>query len=218
MDAEKKLEGNCTRMPNAVLTKSWKQHHTKQQLYGHLLTISNYPSKMNKTCGVIVEKQGQTHKQCFSIDLYIWMHQCWLTSKNFYQLCVYTGHSLEDLLGAMDDRDGWREKVNKIYAVSMTWLLWWDKIKKTEILLSCNHVNTTVWWHNLDSNKTNREKAKWELYQDAACCFEQILEAASHITATVLPLTLHPKPFKHYWWSKNKRTHEWCTPMDYWIR
>ena len=37
---EKKLDGNCTRMLRAILNKSWKQHPTKQLLYGHLLPIS----------------------------------------------------------------------------------------------------------------------------------------------------------------------------------
>ena len=33
---EKKLDGNNTRMLRAILNKSWRQHPTKQQLYGHL--------------------------------------------------------------------------------------------------------------------------------------------------------------------------------------
>ena len=36
---EEKLDGNYTRMLRAVLNKSWKQHPTKQQLYGHLPPI-----------------------------------------------------------------------------------------------------------------------------------------------------------------------------------
>ena len=32
----KKFDGNCTRMIRAILNKSWKQHPTKQQLYGYL--------------------------------------------------------------------------------------------------------------------------------------------------------------------------------------
>ena len=32
---ERKLDGNCTRMLWAVSNKSWRQHPTKQQLYGH---------------------------------------------------------------------------------------------------------------------------------------------------------------------------------------
>ena len=33
---EKKVDGNYTRMLRAVLNKSWRQHPTKHQLYGHL--------------------------------------------------------------------------------------------------------------------------------------------------------------------------------------
>ena len=36
---EKKLDGNCTRMLRAILNKSWRQHPTNQQLYGHLTPI-----------------------------------------------------------------------------------------------------------------------------------------------------------------------------------
>ena len=32
---EKKIEGNYTRMLPAILNKSWREHPTKQQLYGH---------------------------------------------------------------------------------------------------------------------------------------------------------------------------------------
>ena len=33
---EKKLDGNYTRMLRAILNRSWRQHPTKQQQYGHL--------------------------------------------------------------------------------------------------------------------------------------------------------------------------------------
>ena len=33
---EKKLDSNYAKMLRAILNKSWKQHPTKQQLYGHL--------------------------------------------------------------------------------------------------------------------------------------------------------------------------------------
>ena len=58
--------------------------------------------RRTKTCGTLLEKQGQTHK--------------WRSSMNFYtrtdlrQLGVDTGYSLEDLPGAMDDRDEWSER------------------------------------------------------------------------------------------------------------
>ena len=37
---EKKLDGNYTRMLRAILTKSWRQHPTRHQLYGHLPPIT----------------------------------------------------------------------------------------------------------------------------------------------------------------------------------
>ena len=37
---EKRLDGNYKRMLRAILNKSWRQHPTKQQLYGHLRKLS----------------------------------------------------------------------------------------------------------------------------------------------------------------------------------
>ena len=37
---EKKLDGNYTRMLRSVLNKSWRQHPTRHQLYGHLPPIT----------------------------------------------------------------------------------------------------------------------------------------------------------------------------------
>ena len=45
---EKKLDGNYTRMLRAILNKSWRQHPTKQQLYGHLPPITKL-SKLDET-------------------------------------------------------------------------------------------------------------------------------------------------------------------------
>ena len=37
---EKKLNGNYTRMLRAILNKSWQQHPTRRQLYGHLPPVT----------------------------------------------------------------------------------------------------------------------------------------------------------------------------------
>ena len=37
---EKKLDGNYTRMLQAILNKSWRPHPTRHQLYGHLPPIT----------------------------------------------------------------------------------------------------------------------------------------------------------------------------------
>ena len=45
---EKKLDDNYTRVLWAILNKSWRQHHTKQQLYIHLLPITK-TTKIRRT-------------------------------------------------------------------------------------------------------------------------------------------------------------------------
>ena len=37
---EKKLDGNYTRMQWVLMNKSWRQHPTRHQIYGHLLPIT----------------------------------------------------------------------------------------------------------------------------------------------------------------------------------
>ena len=54
------------------------------------------------------------------------MYSCgvgWPARTYLQQLCANTGCSLEDLPGAMDDRDGWWERVREICVSSET--SWW---------------------------------------------------------------------------------------------
>ena len=37
---EKKIDGNYTKMLRAIFNKSWRQHHTKHRLHGHLPPIT----------------------------------------------------------------------------------------------------------------------------------------------------------------------------------
>ena len=108
-----KLDDNHTRMLRAILNKSWRQHPTKQQLYGHLPPIT-------KTIQV---RQTRHVGLCWrSKDELISDILQWTPSHRrakgerpartyIQQLCADTGCSLEDRLRAMDDRDGWRERV-----------------------------------------------------------------------------------------------------------
>ena len=65
----KKLDGNYSRRLNAVFNKSWKQHPTKQHLYGHFPLISS--SKQSKQVMANVgNKLGQTHKWTFSYEVF----------------------------------------------------------------------------------------------------------------------------------------------------
>ena len=119
---EKTLDGNYTRMLQAVLNKSWRQHLTKQQLYSHL-------SPITKTIQV---RQTKHVGHCWrSKDELISDMLLWTPSHRrakvgqpartyLQQLCADTRCSLEDLPGAMDNRDGWRERVWEIRAISGT--------------------------------------------------------------------------------------------------
>ena len=122
---EKKLDGNYTRMLRAILNKSLRQHPTKQQLYGHLPPITKI-SRVRRT-----KHAGQCWR---SKDELISNILPWTPSHGrakagrpartyTEQLCADTGYSLEDLPGAINDQDGWRERVREILAGSATW--WW---------------------------------------------------------------------------------------------
>ena len=120
---EKKLDGNYTRMLWAILNKSWRQHPTKQQLYGYL------PSIM-KT--IKIRRTRHTGHCWRSRDEFINDVLLWTPSHGqakagrpawtyIQQLCADMGCSLEDMPGAIDDKEGWQERVNDIHADGMTW-------------------------------------------------------------------------------------------------
>ena len=116
---EKKLDGNYTRMLRVILNKSWRQHPKKQQPYGHLPPIT-------KT--IQVRWTGHAGHYWKSRDEFISDVRLWTPSHGrakarrlagtyIQQVCVDT------LPDAMDDREGWRERVWDIRADGAT--LWW---------------------------------------------------------------------------------------------
>ena len=124
---EKKLDGNFTRMLRAILKKSWRQHHTKHQLYGHLPPIT-------KTIQV---RRTRHAGHCWRgrdeliSDLLLWTPTYARTKVGrpartyIQQHCEDTGCSPEDLPEAMNDREKWRERVRDIRAGGTTWWWWW---------------------------------------------------------------------------------------------
>ena len=124
---EKKLDGNYTRMLRATLNKSWRQHPTRHQLYGHLPPIT-------KTIQV---RRTRHPGHCWrSRDELISDVLLWTPSygrakagrparTHIQQLCEDTGCSPEDLPEAMNDREKWRERVGDIRASITTWWWWW---------------------------------------------------------------------------------------------
>ena len=60
-----------------------------------------------------------------------------------------------------------------------------------QFLSSSGRVDTAVWMHCLDANKTAGEKAGRQLHKNAASNIEQVLEASPHIAPTIRPPTSH---------------------------
>ena len=122
---EKKLDGNYTRMLRAILNKSWRQHPTKHQLYGHLPPIT-------KTIQVRRTRHAghcwRSRDELIS-DVLLWTPtygraKAGQSARTYIQqLCEDTGCSPEDLPEAMNDREKWRERVRDIRASGTTW--WW---------------------------------------------------------------------------------------------
>ena len=113
---EKKLDGNYTRMLRAILNKSWRQHPTKQQLYGHLPPITK-TIKIRRTRH---ERHCWKSKDELISDVLLWtpLHGRPRVERPartcIQQLCVYTGCIPEDLPEAMNGCErgsGWNDKM-----------------------------------------------------------------------------------------------------------
>ena len=113
---EKKLDGNYTRMLRVILNKSWRQHPTRHQLYGHLPPIV-------KTVQVIRTRHAGHCWRCrgeLISDVLLWTPTYGRAKAGrrartyIQQLCEYTGCSPDDLPEAMNNREKWRERVRNI--------------------------------------------------------------------------------------------------------
>ena len=110
---EKKTDCNSTRILRAVLNKSWKQHPTKQQLYGHLpLTTKTIQIRRTRHA-----RHCWRSKDELISDVLLWTPSHGRVKAErpartyIQQLYADTGCSPDDLPEAMDDREGLRERV-----------------------------------------------------------------------------------------------------------
>ena len=124
---EKKLDGNYTRMLRAILNKSWRQHPTRHQLYGHLPPITKtIQVRRTRHAGHCWRSRDELIR-----DVLLWIptHGRAKTGRPartyIQQLCEDTGCCPEDLPRAMNDREEWRERVRDIRATSAIWWWWW---------------------------------------------------------------------------------------------
>ena len=120
---EKKLDGNYTRMLSAILNKSWKQHPTRHQLYGHLPPITKTTqARRTRYAGHCWRSKDEIVS-----DVLLWtpaygQSKAGRPARSYIQqLCDDTGYNPEDLPEAMNDRETWREKVRDIRASRTTW-------------------------------------------------------------------------------------------------
>ena len=112
------LDGNYTRMLRAILNRSWQQHPTRRQLYGHLPPIKK----------TIQARRARHAGHCWRSkdeivsDVLLWtpaygQSKAGRPARTFIQqLCDDTGCNPEDLPKAMTDRKTWRERVRDIRA------------------------------------------------------------------------------------------------------
>ena len=122
---EKKLDGNYTRILRAILNKSWRQHPSKHQLYGHLPPITKtLQVRRTRYAGHGWRSRDELISDVLLSTLTYGQARAGQPARTYIQqLCEDTGCSPEDLPEAMNDREKWRERVRDIHASSTTW--WW---------------------------------------------------------------------------------------------
>ena len=120
-----------------ILNKSWQQHPTRHQLYGHLPPITKtIQVRRTRHAGHCWRSRDELIR-----DVLLWIPthgraKAGRPARTYIQqLCEDTGCCPEDLPRAMNDREEWRERVRDIRAAStILWWWWWY------ICLKCNSV------------------------------------------------------------------------------
>ena len=105
--------------------KSWQQHPTRHQLYGHLPPITKtIQVRRTRHAGHCWRSRDELIR-----DVLLWIPthgraKAGRPARTYIQqLCEDTGCCPEDLPRAMNDREEWRERVRDIRAASTIW--WW---------------------------------------------------------------------------------------------
>ena len=112
-------------MLRAILNKSWQQHPTRHQLYGHLPPITKtIQVRRTRHAGHCWRSRDELIR-----DVLLWIPthgsaKAGRPARTYIQqLCEDTGCCPEDLPRVMNDREEWRERVRDIRATSAIW--WW---------------------------------------------------------------------------------------------
>ena len=122
-------------MLRAILNKSWQQHPTRHQLYGHLPPITKtIQVRRTRHAGHCWRSRDELIR-----DVLLWIPthgraKAGRPARTYIQqLCEDTGCCPEDLPRAMNDREEWRERVRDIRAASTIWWWWWVIYHKSNL-------------------------------------------------------------------------------------
>ena len=165
---EKKLDGNYTRMLRAILNKSWQQHPTRHQLYGHLPPITKtIQVRRTRHAGHCWRSRDELIR-----DVLLWTPthgraKAGRPARKIQQLCEDTGCCPEDLPRAMNDREEWRERVRDIRATSAIWWWWWWWLAPNNVTGFKNFFTTSK-SSTLDSTPQKYPSQRKEILLDCA--------------------------------------------------
>ena len=98
---------------------------------------------------------------------------------------TYLGSSVESTEKDIETRlmKAWTA-INKLSIIWKSDLT--DKMKRS-FFQAAGHIDTAIWMHYMDANKTAGEETGWQLHKNAAGNPEQVLAATPHKTPTVRP-------------------------------
>ena len=131
---EKKLDGNYTRMLWAILNKSWWQHPTRHQLYGHLPPITKtIQVRRTRHAGHCWRSRDELISDVLQwTPTYGWAKAGWPARTYIQQLCEDTDVALKTCQRRWTTgRSG--ERGSGISMLS-AWWWWWHPVSCTHIL------------------------------------------------------------------------------------
>ena len=140
-------------MLRAILNKSWQQHPTRHQLYGHLPPITKtIQVRRTRHAGHCWRSRDELIR-----DVLLWIPthgraKAGRPARTYIQqLCEDTGCCPEYLPRAMNDREEWRERVRDIRATSSIWWWWWYiYIYKDIHIHTCVYIYIYTYLHEFD--------------------------------------------------------------------
>ena len=145
-------------MLRAILNKSWLQHPTRHQLYGHLPPITKtIQVRRSRHAGHCWRSRDELIR-----DVLLWIPthgraKAGRPARTYIQqLCEDTGCCPEDLPRAMNDREEWREWVWDIRATSAIWWWWCMRIGRKSKRIEMKEI--------LVKKKSNSRCSFWEIY------------------------------------------------------